>query len=309
MQKRLLLPLVLPLTLAFGLGCTPAAETGDSNGGSTGSASGGSGPGNTGGAKNTGGSTNTGGSSASGGSTGAGGSSSGGSSGSSGGSSGGGGSSSGGSSGSTGGATGTGGSAADASSGTETGPSAGGPAAALDKFVFDVPCPEGTVKPAGNCTVPDANARKKTKTIMFGGDPNTTYKVKLHVCAPMEGRGYTGCAMGPESKIVCMDGTAMPGTNQVTYPTYSMTVSAPMHKYFLNNQYKADDIAKIEYSSTFEIKGGAMITFDTDGGTNADVYTANYMKHNLQCPGAPGVMQPFPGQFIYTTVESIDPMN
>jgi hypothetical protein len=165
------------------------------------------------------------------------------------------------------------------------------------------------VKAAGNCTIPDAAARKKTKTITFGGDPSKTYKVKLHVCATMEGRGYTGCAKGPESPIVCMDGTPMTGQYQVTYPVYSMTVSAPMHKYYLNNQYKADDIAKLEYSSTFEIQGGAMVTFDSDGGSNADVYTSNYNKHNLQCPGAPGITQPFPGQFIYTTVESIDPMN
>jgi hypothetical protein len=314
MQKRLLLPLILPLALTLGWGCTPASEPSDSNGGSTGSNSGGSGSSNSGGSgsSNTGGSSsgNTGGSS--GGSSGSGsGGSSGGSSGTSGGSSGEGGSSSGGSSGSSGGSTGSGGStSADASTGTETGmPSAGGPAGPLDKFVFDVPCPEGTVKAAGNCTVADAAARKKTKMITFGGDPNTTYKVKLNVCGPMEGRGYTGCAMGPESPIVCMDGMPMPGQYQVTYPTYSMAVSAPAHKYYLNNKYKADDIAKIEYTSTFEIKGGATITFETDGGSNPDVYTADYKKHNLQCPGAPGIMQPFAGQFIYTTVMSVDPMN
>jgi hypothetical protein len=310
MQKRLL-PLILPFTLALGLGCTPVTADSDSSGGSSGSSSGGSsGSNSSSGGK--GGSNASGGSSgnASGGSdgTGSGGSSgsSGGSTGSSGGSSG---STSGGSTGSSGGSSGQGGAGTDGGSETGTPPAGGSPASVLDKFVFDVPCPDGTVKAAGNCTIPDANARKKTKMITMGGDPNTTYKVKLHVCAPMEGRGYSGCATGPESKIVCMDGMPMPGQFQVTYPAYSMTVSAPMHKYYLNNAYKADDIAKIEYSSTFEIKGGASITFETDGGSNADVYTANFKNHNFMCPGAPGIEQPFKGQFIYTTVEAVDPMN
>ena len=285
-------PLLLPLALSLLVGCAannPPPEDND-EGGSGGVADGGQSGSGTGG-KGTGGADRatggTGGMSASGGL-------------------GGGTTATGGTGGSGAGGSDAGTVAPDTGGGGE--PGTGGPAAALDKFVFDVPCPMGTVKAAGNCTVSDAAARKKTKTIQFGGNPATTYKVKLHVCAPAEGRGYTGCATGPESKIVCLDGMPQAGQYQVTYPTYSLAVSAPMHKYWLNNQYKADDIQKIEYSSTFEIQGGAMLTFETDGGSNPDVYTADYKKHNLQCPGAPGIMQPFAGQFLYFTVESITPM-
>lgn len=296
MTKRLL----LPLTFSLLFGCTPAAETGsDSTGGTPGSSGGSSGSGGKGGSNATGsgGSSPTG----SGGSTPTG---SGGAAGNGSGGSGSGGSGTGGSG--TGGGSGAGGSA-DAGGQAETGgPAPGGsPAAALDKFVFDVACPEGTVKPAGNCGVADANARKKTKTVQFGGDPAKTYMVKLKVCAVSEQRSYTGCKAGADANFVCIDGTPNAGT--MTYPTYSMAVAEPMRTYFLNSGGLRDDLAKMEYSATFEIKGGSMITFDTNGGSNPDVYTAKWKNHNYECPGAPGITQPFLGQFWYFTVESVTP--
>jgi hypothetical protein len=92
-----------------------------------------------------------------------------------------------------------------------------------------------------------------------------------------------------------------------TYPAVSMTVSEPMHKYYLNNGGTRDDLRLMEYSATFEMKGGSTITFNTNGGSNSDVYTAKWRGHNYTCAGAPGIMQPFEGQFFWFTVESVTP--
>jgi hypothetical protein len=205
---------------------------------------------------------------------------------------------------------GSGGSSGDAGGGSETGgsdmaPSAGGPAGALN-FVFDVPCPAGTDRPAGNCLINDAAARQKNVVKMMGGDPATTYMVKLKFCGAVEARSYTGCKTSTENALVCVDG--MPNGATATYPTYSMAVSDPMATYFLNSRNLRDDLFKLEYSATFAMKGGSTVTFNTNGGSNADVYTAKFMGHNFTCPGAPMITQPFVGQFIWVSVESVTPM-
>jgi hypothetical protein len=209
---------------------------------------------------------------------------------------------------------GSGGAKGDAGGGSETGStsdmasSAGGPAAALN-FVFDVPCPPATVRPAGNCNWGmngDDPARKKSVALQFGGDPTKTYAVKLKVCAVSEQRSYTGCmAGGAGSNFVCMDGNI---GGPATYPAVSMVVAEPMHTYYLNNGGLRDNLAKMEYSATFQIKGGTMVTIATNGGGNPDVYTATWRSQTLQCAGAPGIMQPFPGQFFWFTVESATEM-
>jgi hypothetical protein len=90
-----------------------------------------------------------------------------------------------------------------------------------------------------------------------------------------------------------------------TYPAWSMAVSEPAQTYYLNNGWKADDLIKIDYSATFEVKGGSTITFASNGGTNEESYTARWNKNNFECPGVPMIMQPFHGQFVYVTVDSV----
>jgi hypothetical protein len=191
--------------------------------------------------------------------------------------------------------------------GTDAGAPAAAPAAPLDRFLFDVPCPPGTFNPAGNCTWPTMRTKQVSKT--FGGDPGTTYMVKLKICAVSEEREATGCQTTPATgaTAVCVDGTPSKGTNIDTYPSVTMKVSDPPHTYQLNTGKKKDDLSLFNYSATFPIKGGASITFATDGGSNSDVYTAKWNGDNYQCPGVPGITQPFEGQFFYFTVESTTP--
>jgi hypothetical protein len=183
----------------------------------------------------------------------------------------------------------------------------GSPAAALNMLLLETPCP-GSPSNAGDCSIANAADRKKMKTVTLGGNPATTYKVKLHFCGPVEGRSYTGCKASMEDKLVCVDGTPATTSFNPTYPAYSMVVAEPMHTYYLNNGFKADDLIKVDYSATFEMKGGTMVTLASDGGSNANVYSSRWKGHNFMCPGVPMIMQPYWGQFLYVTVESIDPM-
>ncbi|HXU83987.1 MAG TPA: hypothetical protein VN914_21480, partial [Polyangia bacterium] len=99
----------------------------------------------------------------------------------------------------------------------------------------------------------------------------------------------------------------MPQAANATYPAYSLVVGDPMRTYYLNQGFKADDLIKIDYSATFEVKGGTMLTLGTDGGSNNQIYTARWKNHNFMCPGVPMITQPYWGQFIYVTVESVEP--
>jgi hypothetical protein len=183
------------------------------------------------------------------------------------------------------------------------GPFKTGPAAALAGFLFDVPCP--SAPPAnGMCAIKDPAMRAKMATVRFGGDPAKTYKVKLHFCGPIEGTTYVNCTPHPDSAAICVDGKPQ---GRPTYPAYSMATSSPPHTYFLNNLFKAEDIVKADYSATFEITGGSTITFASDGGSNDNTYTATLKNHNYTCPGVPGIVQPYNGQFIWVTVEGVDP--
>jgi hypothetical protein len=204
--------------------------------------------------------------------------------------------------------------AADKSAGEEAGSSVGGPASGLNDQLFKVPCPNAT-STAMDCQVA-ANVRAWSKTVQIGGDPGTTYKVKLKFCAVFEGRAYTGCMTSPDSNRICIDGKLVTTPSYVpTYPTLALKVAQPAHTYYLNfagtggsGDYN-DTIMKFDYSATFDMQGGTMATFESDGGNNGGIYTAYTKGKNFTCPGVPGIMQPYAGQFFYATVDSVTPMN
>jgi hypothetical protein len=184
------------------------------------------------------------------------------------------------------------------------------PGAALDGYVFSVKCPADTTD--GQCDVPDAARLKTSAPLRFGGDPGTTYRIRLHFCGPVEGRKYEGCkpAMPAGNQLFCIDGTPVAGSaaDQFvdTYPTYEMKVSAPAHSYFINSRDLRDTLMKIDYSAELEIQGGSTITFATTS-REPITFTARKLTPPITCPGVPGITQPFPGQFIHVTLESITP--
>lgn len=214
-----------------------------------------------------------------------------------------------------GGAPNTGGSSGDtAGPAEEVGgpPSAGGPAGALNDQVFRVDCPAGTGATAKNCQIPDA-MRMFKKSFTIGGSPATTYKVKLKICGVMESRQYTMCTASPDSGRICIDGkpaTSPPAPSYIpTYPTLALVVTDPMRTYYLNSMWESDKISFLNYSATFEMKGGTTVSVESDGGRQTNVYTG-YQNGNYNCPAPPGITkQPHLGHFVHFKVESVDPMN
>jgi hypothetical protein len=198
---------------------------------------------------------------------------------------------------------------AGAGAGGAGGMTAGGVAGALHDQVFAVPCPaEGT---AGSCNI---TMRKFAKMFTLGGDPATTYKVKLKVCAVFEGRSYMGgMALAEAMSHVYVGGMpANPNQFAVTYPVVSMKVGAPMQTYYMNSatlQEYADKIMLFDYTATFDMKGGTTVLFESDGGSNGGTYTAYQAGKNAMCPMPPGITrQPYSGQFMHVQVVSTEPM-
>ena len=179
---------------------------------------------------------------------------------------------------------------------------AGGAGAALNGFLFNVPCM--TVPQNGDCQGAPADLTKSV-TIMFGGDPGVTYDVTLHVCGAVEGRPYTGCT-DSQATYFCTDGMAATSGFNPTYPIYEMKVSAPAHAYYVNNRDLKDDLFKIDYSATVKIQGGASLVFSTTS-VGTDMYTPTLKGHNFTCPGVPSITQPYAGQFFYITIDSVTP--
>jgi hypothetical protein len=96
---------------------------------------------------------------------------------------------------------------------------------------------------------------------------------------------------------------------QATYPTLAFKPDA-QRTYYLNGIWKSDDISKLDYSATFDVKGGSMVTIESDGGNNGGIYTAYQKARRYECPMPPGIeMQPYLGQFLHVKVESVTPMN
>ena len=184
-------------------------------------------------------------------------------------------------------------------------PEPGSPGEILHNYVFEVKCPMPTTGTA--CAIPDDQRNKTSEPLLFGGDSAVTYRVKLHFCGAVEGREYQNCQSPMAGGLFCPGGVVN-NTDQFsdTYPTYEMKVSAPARSYFLNSRRARDTAIKIDYSAELEVQGGAEISFATVSRL-ANTYTArNGGPHT--CPFVPRMEQPYPGQFIHFTVESVTPV-
>jgi hypothetical protein len=308
---------LLTVSLLASFACSPVSDDPTPGTGGSGGSAGGSGgsSGGRGGSTAGSGGSNAGTGGATGGSGGAAGGTGGapGGSGGTGGATGGSGGATGGSGGSTGGSGGgtTDGGTPDSGGEGDAPPSTGtGPAAALHDQVIRVPCPNQTGMGA-SCSVA-TNVRAYDKPFMITGNPATTYKVKVKICAVYEGRPYTGCMTSPDSPRICINGTPGTGSFAPTYPSLGIKVADPMRTYYLNNGTDwPDDILKFDYTATIEVKGGTMINVISDGGNNGGVYTPYQKNRRHTCPNVPGMMgtTPYLGQFIHFQVVSTDPMN
>jgi hypothetical protein len=151
---------------------------------------------------------------------------------------------------------------------------------------------------------------KAEKAVTLGGNPATTYKIMINLCAVHEGMTYTGCVGTADNPKVCVDGKRDNAGYSADYPTLALKVGDPARTYYLNQQPGFNDkIFKFAYMTTIEAKGGTTVTLLTDGGGNEGHYKATHATPPLTCPDpVPGVMQPYAGQFLHVKVVSTTPM-
>lgn len=152
----------------------------------------------------------------------------------------------------------------------------------LNGLFIDVPCDPSTPTPLAmmaTCLHPP-NTQHIEKKLMFGGEASKTYSVVLHVRGIWEPtKIQSGQRAG--SKLPFTVGGMVPAgsaaNDAINYQQYSIDVSAPKQKYWLNDhQYVAHDIHKDDYQATIEVSGGAMIVVTMNDGNDHEI--ANWTK-------------------------------
>ena len=133
----------------------------------------------------------------------------------------------------------------------------------------------------------------------FGGKPEKTYDVTLHVLGVVEPKNFTGGEVQHEH----FQAGGEPVKND--YNFYSLHVSDPEATYTFNrNAEKVGHYTfPIDYRVTIPIRGGAVVTMGAYDSN--DVAIANHEHHVVA--GAPPAPQPFDGQFFQLDVEAIKP--
>ncbi|KYF67476.1 hypothetical protein BE11_36035 [Sorangium cellulosum] len=146
----------------------------------------------------------------------------------------------------------------------------------MDKLFVDAPCDPSTPLPLARmatCNHPPGTQRIE-KQVTFGGDPGTTYSVKLRVRGIWEPTDIVGGEM--PMKPFMIGGSIGPG-DAINYQQYSIEVSEPRQTYWLNNyQYRAHDIHKEDYEATIQVNGGAVVKVVMNDGNERQI--ANWTK-------------------------------
>ena len=149
--------------------------------------------------------------------------------------------------------------------------------------------------------VPEGGDPKKTDQFThekkFGGERGKRYKVTLRFRGVVEPMMYKGGK--PDGDLFYVGGEP----NNATYNIYQISVSSPESHYYLNRQDAVGHRTfKIDYSKTFEIEGGATVTFHGDGQNGRLI--SNFDK--LVVDGvSPDIKQPFHGQFVQVDVVDV----
>ena len=165
----------------------------------------------------------------------------------------------------------------------------------------------------------------------FGGDPNITYNVTLHVRGIIEHYWYEGGMLDPVSKVFYTGGLPTVGglvsacKNLVStlpfalpaeispsdkcfngFNVFAMTVSAPQQHYYLN--YTTDKVVdrpphavyNDDYTVTIPIKGQAALDFYIIGSDEHQCY-----NHDKTIAGVSLPSSPYVGEFVQFDVMSV----
>ncbi len=202
---------------------------------------------------------------------------------------------------------------------TEHAPAAAalGPDAAGKLHGYHVKLKCGAAQDKRSCKLSSDQERSRLDVVL-GGDPATTYVVKVRVRGLLEPRRYTGGALvDAANPWLYAGGTPDPlkKNNGQAYNIYQIAVSAPVAHVFLNRDTQdnlgggyvpSHSTFKVDYPVVLKVQGGATISVITDDEAGSGMIN-NADQHVVDGVPAALVPQPWDGQFFYLEVESITP--
>ena len=174
----------------------------------------------------------------------------------------------------------------------------------LDGLFIDAPCQDGTPTPLADeatCDHP-AGTQRMEESVVFGGDPATTYLLKLRVRGIWEPTFISG-GEAPDAELPFKIGGEVAEGNAIDYQQYFITVSDPDETYWLNDyQYTAHDIHKADYEIEIPVVGGASVTVVMNDGNEREI--ANYPEE-IFADMPPYDQEPTLGQLLQLEVVSV----
>jgi len=174
----------------------------------------------------------------------------------------------------------------------------------LDGLFIDAPCLESTPTPLADQATCDhpPNTQRIEQSVVFGGDPATTYLLTLRVRGIWEPTFIAG-GDAPDSELPFKIGGEVAEGNAIDYQQYFITVSDPDETYWLNDyQYTAHDIHKADYEIEIPVVGGANVTVVMNDGNEREI--ANYPQEIFE-DMPPYDQEPTLGQLLQLEVVSV----
>lgn len=177
-------------------------------------------------------------------------------------------------------------------------------ASELDGLFIDVPCQEPTPVPLPDeATCDHQNGTQRfEESVVFGGEPATTYLLTLRVRGIWEPTFING-GEAPDAELPFKIGGEVAEGNAIDYQQFFISVSDPAETYWLNDyQYTAHDIHKADYEITIPVVGGASVNVVVNDGNERQI--ANYPQEIFQ-DLPPYDQEPTTGQLLQLEVVSV----
>lgn len=146
-----------------------------------------------------------------------------------------------------------------------------------------------------NCNCPPP----QTTTVTLTGSSSTRWLVTVRVRGIMEAIGYSGGSSGTDGWYA--GGIPNDSANNI----YRFDVSSPGRRYFLNRGTPTGMRSFLyDYEETFEIDGGATVTFYASGQDTLQWGNYDANDQPMTIPEVTSVAQPYDGQFAHLEVLS-----
>jgi hypothetical protein len=176
-------------------------------------------------------------------------------------------------------------------------------AGSLSGLRWELPC-QGTGSAPVNCASPASSSHVTALT----GSAGRTYDVALHLRGIVEQRLYTGYsdggATGTGAEFFIAGGTPDP----TTWNIYSLEVSNPAQKYYLNSGSDGiDQVFLLDYRVVVPMAADATITMTANSVESVETRNRGADAGPVLVPDVPPFPSAYDGQFVQMDVDSVAP--